>query len=188
MAKKKDASRWTRGWQTRHEKMAKAAAVNDLVNEAKTLKARAIESPLTINPRNALTTNVEAVHGKAIEQVQPDDIIERIMAAARKRTGGRAAVDEIISSCLREQRIDAVNYSARAADAFQRATLAHYRDEVVCGLIAEFDASRGLGGANVWKVSHRFFSHLIEALKDAGYSAHGRSSRATGSVKQEPRG
>lgn len=189
--KKKDVSRWTRGWQTRREKLKAAAAVNDLVNDAKTLKARSIESPLTLNPRNALTASVEWVHGKALGPMcsengilgaTPDDIVERIMAAARKRNG-RAAVDEIISERMRQQRIDAVNDSARAADQFQRATLEHYRDDVICGLIAEFEASRGRSGAGVWRISHRFWSHVINALKQAGYSALGR---AQGS--QEPRG
>lgn len=122
------------------------------------------------------------------QPIQEPNIVDLIMSAALKRKNGRTEVDRLLSEHLRNRSTEYQNQSAHAADLFQRATLENHRDEVICGLIAEFEAARGLGAASVWKISHRFWAHVVNALKDAGYSAHGRANRAIGSINQEPRG
>lgn len=181
MAKKSRSDRWARGWATRRAKregVMKAQPESQSPSETKQMTLSDWKFPAFLG---------DARTSDGAPSIQQPNVTDLIMAAARKRNG-RAAVDELISGHVTARSTEYQRQSAHAADLFQRATLESHRDEVICGLIAEFDAARGLGSSSVWKISHRFWAHVVNALKDAGYSAHGRANRAVGVINQEPRG
>lgn len=141
-------------------------------------------APIT-NFRNALGIASGAVeHGEmlckaaGIVPTQPiEEFAADLIAAARKKGyGADVKVEEMLRARIMTETANAGDAAWKQHQAIVREVREAARDKFVAAFLAEVSYARGRGGLPIWHLARQTVDALVDALRDAGYTEHGRGA------------